>query len=67
MAAHILFTVAALALLAGSASAAESDVFHVAGSVLCQDCSEGWTQWVNGANPIQGTYGIQQTDTWHAF
>lgn len=32
----------------------ESEFFHVAGKVLCQDCGEGWNEWVNGANPIKG-------------
>ncbi|KAG9143962.1 hypothetical protein Leryth_021634 [Lithospermum erythrorhizon] len=27
---------------------------HVAGKVLCQDCAEGWAQWVNGTDPIKG-------------
>lgn len=63
MGAHILFTAAAaLLLLAGSVASTatpECDIFHVTGSVLCQECGEGWNEWVNGANPIQGnTYSL---------
>lgn len=33
-------------------------VIRVGGKVLCQDCSEGWNEWVNGHKPIEGTYII---------
>ncbi|XP_071709713.1 non-classical arabinogalactan protein 31 [Rutidosis leptorrhynchoides] len=29
-------------------------VIRVGGKVLCQDCSEGWNEWVNGHKPIEG-------------
>ncbi|XP_028108487.1 pistil-specific extensin-like protein [Camellia sinensis] len=29
-------------------------VIHVGGKVLCQDCSQGWNEWVHGAKPIMG-------------
>ncbi|MED6156695.1 hypothetical protein PIB30_016629 [Stylosanthes scabra] len=32
----------------------EPQVIHVAGKVLCQDCTQGWNEWVNGGNPIKG-------------
>ncbi|XP_009779882.1 pistil-specific extensin-like protein [Nicotiana sylvestris] len=31
------------------------DVIHVAGKVLCQDCTQGWNEWVDGAKPIKGS------------
>ncbi|THG01624.1 hypothetical protein TEA_016098 [Camellia sinensis var. sinensis] len=52
-------------------------VIHVGGKVLCQDCSQGWNEWVHGAKPIKGCkvsitcmderkrviyYGSDQTD-----
>lgn len=32
----------------------DSEVFQVGGKVLCQDCTEGWNEWVTGAKPIKG-------------
>ncbi|KAK7284952.1 hypothetical protein RJT34_19706 [Clitoria ternatea] len=32
----------------------ESRVIHVGGKVLCQDCTQGWNEWVNGGKPIKG-------------
>ncbi|KAL2533592.1 Pollen Ole e 1 allergen and extensin family protein [Abeliophyllum distichum] len=32
----------------------DSQVFQVCGKVLCQDCTEGWNEWVTGAKPIKG-------------
>lgn len=29
---------------------------HVGGKVLCQDCTQGWNEWVHGAKPIKGMY-----------
>ncbi|KAL9993339.1 hypothetical protein Hdeb2414_s0009g00305051 [Helianthus debilis subsp. tardiflorus] len=29
-------------------------VIRVGGKVLCQDCTEGWNEWVNGNKPIEG-------------
>uniref|UniRef100_A0A7N1A116 Pistil-specific extensin-like protein n=1 Tax=Kalanchoe fedtschenkoi TaxID=63787 RepID=A0A7N1A116_KALFE len=33
----------------------EDDVIHVVGKVLCQDCSQGWNEWVKGSDPIKGS------------
>ncbi|CBI30197.3 unnamed protein product, partial [Vitis vinifera] len=33
----------------------EANVIHVGGKVLCQDCTKGWNEWVNGSNPIKGS------------
>ena len=32
----------------------EPGVIHVGGKVLCQDCTQGWNEWVNGGKPIKG-------------
>ncbi|MFS8004291.1 hypothetical protein Hanom_Chr13g01224061 [Helianthus anomalus] len=29
-------------------------IIRVGGKVLCQDCTEGWNEWVNGNKPIEG-------------
>lgn len=29
-------------------------VIQVGGKVLCQDCTEGWNEWVSGQKPIEG-------------
>ena len=34
------------------------EVIRVGGKVLCQDCTEGWNEWVNGHKPIKGTIRI---------
>lgn len=31
-------------------------VIRVGGKVLCQDCTEGWNEWVDGNKPIEGTH-----------
>ncbi|WMV38484.1 hypothetical protein MTR67_031869 [Solanum verrucosum] len=28
--------------------------FNIAGKVLCQDCTQGWNEWVDGAKAIKG-------------
>ncbi|EXB93972.1 hypothetical protein L484_015519 [Morus notabilis] len=28
---------------------------RVAGKVMCQDCTQGWNKWVQGAKPIKGS------------
>lgn len=33
----------------------EVKAVHVAGEVLCQDCNQGWAEWIDG-KPIKGTY-----------
>ncbi|KAL7096739.1 hypothetical protein ACP275_10G098500 [Erythranthe tilingii] len=56
---NILLMVLASSLLlecsADAAAGEDTQVFHVAGKVLCQDCAQGWNEWVNGANPIKGS------------
>ncbi|XLR27251.1 hypothetical protein S83_055151 [Arachis hypogaea] len=32
----------------------EPHIIHVAGKVLCQDCTQGWNEWISGGNPIKG-------------
>ncbi|GMY19310.1 non-classical arabinogalactan protein 31 [Fagus crenata] len=32
----------------------EPKVIHVGGKVLCQDCTQGWNEWVHGGKPIKG-------------
>ncbi|XP_061352405.1 non-classical arabinogalactan protein 31 [Gastrolobium bilobum] len=32
----------------------EPGAIHVGGKVLCQDCTQGWNEWVNGGKPIKG-------------
>ncbi|KAG8376636.1 hypothetical protein BUALT_Bualt09G0084000 [Buddleja alternifolia] len=57
MGANIFLMLAATLVLVSAAAGdgAETEVFQVAGKVLCQDCGEGWNEWVNGANPIKGS------------
>jgi hypothetical protein len=31
-----------------------AQVIHVGGKVVCQDCSKGWKEWVNGDKAIKG-------------
>lgn len=33
----------------------EVKAVHIAGEVLCQDCNQGWAEWIDG-KPIKGTY-----------
>ncbi|XP_028789628.1 proline-rich protein 1-like [Neltuma alba] len=37
------------------ASDEANGVIHVAGKVLCQDCSQGWNEWIHGSDPIKGS------------
>lgn len=32
---------------------AGGDVIHIGGKVLCQDCTQGWNEWING-KPLKG-------------
>ncbi|KAM1294579.1 pistil-specific extensin-like protein [Malus sylvestris] len=32
----------------------KTKTIHVGGKVLCQDCTQGWNEWVHGARPING-------------
>lgn len=57
------FIIAAASLLLWAALAAAEpwnhagkDVIHVGGKVVCQDCTQGWNEWVNGAKPLKGKY-----------
>ncbi len=34
----------------------EPKVIHVGGKVLCQDCTQGWNEWVHGGKPIKGMF-----------
>ncbi|KNA16455.1 hypothetical protein SOVF_089160 [Spinacia oleracea] len=36
----------------------EAEVFHVSGFVKCQDCSQGWNEWVQGDKPIKGLLNL---------
>ena len=36
----------------------EAGVIHVGGRVLCQDCTDGWNEWVRGAKPIKGNFSL---------
>jgi hypothetical protein len=36
-----------------------AQVIHVGGKVLCQDCSKGWNEWVNGDKAIKGIHYYQ--------
>ncbi|CAJ1890320.1 unnamed protein product [Sphenostylis stenocarpa] len=42
-------------MLVGCSSALdESGVIYVGGKVMCQDCTRGWNEWVNGGKPMKG-------------
>lgn len=43
-----------LSVSVAEARAEEQKVIHIGGKVLCQDCSGGWNEWVQGAKPIKG-------------
>ncbi|XP_010558200.2 PREDICTED: proline-rich protein 1 [Tarenaya hassleriana] len=47
---EILFVVG---LVGNAAAYNEGDVIHVAGKVLCQDCSLSFHDWINGSAPIK--------------
>ncbi|KAM4090188.1 hypothetical protein ACJW30_09G040800 [Castanea mollissima] len=50
-----IFTASLLASCTNLASALnEPKVIHVGGKVLCQDCTQGWNEWVHGCKPIKG-------------
>jgi hypothetical protein len=59
MAAPILTLIAA-SLLMGCTNSAMAwketyGVINVAGKVMCQDCTKGYNDWINGDRPIKGT------------
>lgn len=35
-----------------------TDSIYVSGKVLCQDCTDGWNEWVRGAKPIKGMFWL---------
>ncbi|KAL9332026.1 hypothetical protein ACSQ67_001636 [Phaseolus vulgaris] len=42
-------------MLVGCSSALdEPGVSYVGGKVMCQDCTQGWNEWVNGDKPLKG-------------
>ncbi|WCJ34425.1 Pollen Ole e 1 allergen and extensin family protein [Euphorbia peplus] len=44
-----------LVLMKSSVGSKEEDgVIHVGGKVICQDCTKGYNDWVNGNRPIKG-------------
>jgi hypothetical protein len=55
----VVLVIIAASLLMGctNLALAEKDlgVMHVAGKVLCQDCTQGWHEWAHGGKPIKGT------------
>ncbi|VVA97056.1 unnamed protein product [Arabis nemorensis] len=51
---EILFLVSCVSHIATTAADYDGDVIHVAGKVLCQDCSLSYEQWINGSEPIKG-------------
>lgn len=51
---EILFLVSCVSHIATTAADYAGDVIHVAGKVLCQDCSLSYEQWINGSEPIKG-------------
>ncbi|KAL8149958.1 pistil-specific extensin-like protein [Apium graveolens] len=55
----VLLIIASSLLMAsvstGIVGAANDEVINVGGKVLCQDCTQGWNEWLNGAKPIKGS------------
>ncbi|KAL4595929.1 hypothetical protein ACB092_12G127600, partial [Castanea dentata] len=50
-----IFTALLLVSCTNLASALnEPKVIHVGGKVLCQNCTQGWNEWVHGCKPIKG-------------
>lgn len=35
---------------------------HIGGKVLCQDCTRGWNEWING-KPLKGNTELMQIRT----
>lgn len=54
----VLLMIASSLLMAsmsmGVVGASNDGVITVGGKVLCQDCTQGWNEWLNGAKPIKG-------------
>ncbi|KAL1815897.1 hypothetical protein ACET3Z_018471 [Daucus carota] len=55
----VLLMIASSLLMAsmsmGVVGASNDGVITVGGKVLCQDCTQGWNEWLNGAKPIKGS------------
>ena len=56
----LAWTLIAAALLMGCTNPAMAreetyGVINVAGKVMCQDCTKGYNDWINGDRPIKGT------------
>jgi len=46
-------------MLVGCSSALdEPGVSYVGGKVMCQDCTQGWNEWVNGDKPLKGIVAL---------
>ncbi|KAJ6407534.1 hypothetical protein OIU84_010926 [Salix udensis] len=55
----LVWTLIAAALLMGCTNPAMAreetyGVINVAGKVMCQDCTKGYSDWINGDRPIKG-------------
>lgn len=55
---ELMMMIGASILIMGSVMnvAEAEEVIHVGGKVLCQDCTQGWNEWVTGAKPIKGLF-----------
>ncbi|CAN6809822.1 unnamed protein product [Brassica oleracea var. botrytis] len=51
---EILFLVNYVSQIATTAADSDGDVIHVAGKVMCQDCTRNYDKWINGSEPIKG-------------
>lgn len=51
---EILFLVSCVTHITTVAADNDGDVIHVAGKVMCQDCSLNYDEWINGSEPIKG-------------
>ncbi|CAH2054282.1 unnamed protein product [Thlaspi arvense] len=50
---EILFLVNYVSQIATTAADNDADVIHVAGKVMCQDCTLNYQNWINGSEPIK--------------
>lgn len=56
---EILCLVSYVSHIPTTAADNDGDVIHVAGKVLCQDCSLNYDQWINGSEPIKGINALR--------
>uniref|UniRef100_A0A1J3H297 Proline-rich protein 1 n=1 Tax=Noccaea caerulescens TaxID=107243 RepID=A0A1J3H297_NOCCA len=49
-----LFLVCYMSQIATTAADNGVDEIHVAGKVMCQDCTLNYDKWINGSDPIKG-------------